>query len=108
MEIVVTHNSMDFDALAAQFGITRLYPAAKIVLGLPLVGNVREFLTLYRSSLPIVQSKYLDLNKVSRIFVVDCQHIERLDETLRRHITSRKELPEIILIDNQKKDPEGF
>ncbi|MBX9696051.1 MAG: CBS domain-containing protein [Cyanobacteria bacterium] len=108
MEIVVTHNSMDFDALAAQFGITRLYPAAKIVLGLPLVGNVREFLTLYRSSLPIVQSKYLDLNKVSRIFVVDCQHIERLDETLRRHLTSSKELPEIILIDHHKKDPEGL
>ncbi len=108
MEIVVTHNSMDFDALAAQFGITRLFPAAKIVLGLPLVGNVREFLALYRSSLPIVQSKYIDLNRVTRIFVVDCQHIERLDDTLRRHLSSTKEPPEIVLIDHHKKDPEGL
>jgi len=99
---------MDFDALAAQFGITRLYPSVKIVLGQPLQGNVREFVSLYRSSLPIVQAKYIDLDKVTRIFVVDCQHIERLDDTLRKYLMSKTNLPPIVVFDHHEIAPEGL
>ena len=108
MEIVVTHNNMDFDALAAQFGVTRLHPAAKMVLGYPLVGNVRDFLALYRSSLPIVHSKYIDLSTVTRIYVVDCQHAERLDDNLRKFIARGEDLPEIVVYDHHQKDEGGL
>ncbi len=87
MEIVVTHNSMDFDSLAAQFAVTLLHPTARIVLGYPLVGNVRSFLSLYRSSLPIVQIKYLNFERVTKVFVVDTQDLDRLDDGVRRLIT---------------------
>lgn len=108
MEIVVTHNNMDFDALGAQFAITRLYPSVKIVLGQPLQGNVREFMALYRSSLPLVQSKYIDLERVSRIFVVDCQHLDRLDKTLREFLTRTTSPPPIVVFDHHEKDPDGL
>ncbi len=108
MEIVVTHNNMDFDALAAQFAVTLLYPSVKIVLGQPLVGNVREFIALYRSSLPIVQSKYIDLEKVTRIFVVDCQNMERLDEHLQKFLAETKNRPPITVFDHHEKDPDGL
>ena len=108
MEIVVTHNNMDFDALAAQFGLTRLYPSAKIILGQPLQGNVREFMSLYRSSLPIAQAKYLDYDKVTKIFVVDCQQIDRLDAALREFLMTTKCKPEIVVFDHHELDSEGL
>ncbi len=86
MQIVVTHANMDFDALASEFGVTKLYPSAKMILGYPIYGNVRNFLSLYRDSLPIVQLKYLDLTKIAHIYIVDCQRLERLDETVRKLI----------------------
>ncbi len=108
MEIVVTHNNMDFDALAAQFGITRLFPSVKIMLGQPLQGNVREFMSLYRSSLPIVQAKYIDYEKLSRVFVVDCQQVERLDGALREFLMSAEPRPEIVVYDHHELDPNGL
>lgn len=108
MEIVVTHKNMDFDALAAQFAVTRLHPSVKILLGLPLQGNVKEFMSLYRSSLPVVQAKYIDLEKVTRIFVVDCQHLDRLDDTLRKFLLETKQPPPIVVFDHHELDPEGL
>jgi tRNA nucleotidyltransferase (CCA-adding enzyme) len=108
MEIVVTHNNMDFDALAAQFGITRLFPSVRMMLGQPLQGNVREFISLYRSSLPIVQAKYIDYEKLTRIFVVDCQQIDRLDGALREFLTAAENGPEIVVYDHHELDSNGL
>ncbi|CAN5395658.1 CBS domain-containing protein [soil metagenome] len=84
MELVFAHNNMDFDSLAAQFALTKLYPSCKMVLGHPLTGNLRSFISLNRSYLPIVEAKYVDVSHVKHFFLVDCQHIERLDSTVRK------------------------
>ena len=83
MNLVLTHNNMDFDGLAAQFAVSKLYSGTLIIPGYPLVGNVREFLSLYRDSLPIGQLKYIDKTQIKHLFVVDCQHALRLDESAR-------------------------
>jgi tRNA nucleotidyltransferase (CCA-adding enzyme) len=106
VEIVLTHSNMDFDSLAAQLAVTKLYPAARIVLGYPLTGNVRSFLSLYRSSLPIVQSKYLDLESVTRVFIVDCQHAGRLDAAVHRLITDGQ--CKYTIFDHHAIDPESL
>lgn len=108
MEIVVTHTNMDFDALAAQFGVTRLFPSVKIVLGQPLQGNVRDFMALHRGSLPLVQVKYLDFDKVTRIYVVDCQHVDRLDPALKNFLAETEDRPPIIVFDHHDLDPNGL
>ena len=54
---------MDFDSLAAQYAVSKLYPGTRILPGYPLVGNVREFLSLYRDNLPLSQFKYIDLEE---------------------------------------------
>jgi tRNA nucleotidyltransferase (CCA-adding enzyme) len=84
MELVFAHSNMDFDSLSAQFALTKLYPSCKMVLGYPLTGNLRSFITLNRGYLPIVEVKYVDLSKVTRFFLVDCQHFERLDSGVRK------------------------
>ncbi len=107
MQIVVTHANMDFDALASEFGITKLYPNAKMILGYPIYGNVRNFLSLYRDSLPIIQLKYLDLSKIAHVYIVDCQRIERLDENIRRLIGSEYNVPYTIF-DHHQIDSESL
>jgi tRNA nucleotidyltransferase (CCA-adding enzyme) len=89
MQIALAHTNTDFDSLASQFAVTKLYPNARMAVGSPLAANLREFLTLYRDVLPIVDLRYIDLDKVTHVFVVDCQQAERLDEVGRKLITER-------------------
>jgi tRNA nucleotidyltransferase (CCA-adding enzyme) len=99
---------MDFDSLAAQFGVTKLYPSARMVLGFPLTGNVRDFLALYRSSLPISQIKYLDLARVTKVFIVDCQHLERLDETAKSLFERNGQKIPVTIFDHHALDSDGL
>jgi tRNA nucleotidyltransferase (CCA-adding enzyme) len=99
---------MDFDSLAAQFGVTKLYPSARMVLGFPLTGNVRDYLALYRSSLPITQIKYTDLSKISRVFIVDCQHAERLDELAKSLLRKNGGKVPFTIFDHHDLDGEGL
>lgn len=108
MEIVFAHNSMDFDALAAQFAVTKLVPGTRMVPGYPLVGNIREFLALYRDTLPLAQLKYINYDQVDHVFIVDCQHIDRLDETVRRLLNDPKHARTYTIFDHHPVDPEAL
>jgi tRNA nucleotidyltransferase (CCA-adding enzyme) len=99
---------MDFDSLAAQFGVTKLNPSARMILGFPLTGNVRDFVTLYRSSMPISQIKYIDLSRVTKVFIVDCQHLERLDETAKALIAPEGRNLPFTIYDHHDPAPEGL
>lgn len=108
MEIVVTHNNMDFDSLGAQLAVTKLYPAARMVLGYPLFGNVKTFMALYRSSFPLVQIKYIDLERISHVYVVDCQNADRLDQTASALISGPKRKVTFSVFDHHENDPGGL
>ncbi len=108
MEIVLSHNNMDFDSLAAQFAVTKLWPTARMLPGYPLVGNVRQFLSLYRDTLPISQLKYIDLNQVTHIFIVDCQQTDRLDDTAKRLLFDSRHPRSYTVFDHHHMDPEGL
>jgi tRNA nucleotidyltransferase (CCA-adding enzyme) len=99
---------MDFDALAAQFAVTKLYAGTRILPGYPLVGNVREFLALYRDTLPLSQLKYLDLEKVNHIYIVDCQHVNRLDELAQNLLRDKKNPRSYTIFDHHQVDPDGL
>lgn len=99
---------MDFDSLGAQLAVTKLHPAARMVLGMPLFGNVRTFLALYRSSLPIVQMKYIDRSRLTRIHVVDCQNADRLDSGCRDLLLSKDNGIPYFVYDHHGIDPNGL
>ncbi len=100
---------MDFDSLAAEYAVSKLYPSAKMMLGYPLTGNVRRFISLYRSSLPIVQAKYLDFSKVSRAYIVDCQHADRIDGSAQKLLAGGFGKPcPYTVFDHHEIDPKGL
>jgi tRNA nucleotidyltransferase (CCA-adding enzyme) len=106
MQIALAHNNTDFDSLACQFAVTKLYPDARIVLGRSVAGNLREYLSLYRDSLPLVEMPYVDPMSVTHAFVVDCQQAERLDDAARKLITQGG-VPYTVF-DHHEPDPHGL
>ena len=47
MQIVVSHEGTDFDALASMFAVTKLFPGTKMVIWGTANRNVRHFLSLW-------------------------------------------------------------
>jgi tRNA nucleotidyltransferase (CCA-adding enzyme) len=54
VELILTHQNADFDAVASMLGAKKLYPEAVAVLPSRLHAGVREFLALYRNGFPFV------------------------------------------------------
>jgi tRNA nucleotidyltransferase (CCA-adding enzyme) len=80
MEVILTHENTDFDALASLLGAWKLYPDAIPVLPRRLNRNLRHFLTLYWDELPFVQANELRRRPIERVILVDTQTLTRLKD----------------------------
>ncbi len=78
MEVILTHENTDFDALASLLGAWKLYPDAIPVLPRRPNRNLRHFLTLYCDDLPFVQANDLPRHPIERAILVDTQALTRL------------------------------
>jgi tRNA nucleotidyltransferase (CCA-adding enzyme) len=77
VELILSHQNADFDAVASMLGAYKLNPQAIPVLPSRLHAGVREFLALYRNGLPFVAWEDFEPSKVERIILTDTSH--RLD-----------------------------
>ncbi len=75
MDLILTHEHGDFDALASQLAAHKLVPAARPLLPHRLNRNVRRYMHLYRDELPFIEQKDLPRELASRVIVVDTQHV---------------------------------
>ncbi|MGI6648418.1 MAG: CBS domain-containing protein [Bacillota bacterium] len=80
MEIIVSHNHLDFDGLASMVAAQRLYPRAEMVFVGGLSGNVQRFMSLHKDSLMIKRVKEIPLDRVRRVVVVDTNSPRRLGD----------------------------
>ncbi|MFY9368478.1 MAG: poly(A) polymerase, partial [Desulfomonilia bacterium] len=78
MDIITSHNALDFDGLASMVAAGKLYPGAVKVFSGTLSKNVRQFLALYKDSLIIKSPREIDLSRVKRMILVDTANINRL------------------------------
>lgn len=78
MEIITSHNALDFDGLASMVAAQKLYPQAVKVFSGTVARNVKRFMALYKDSLVIKTVKEIDLSQVERVIVVDTANIARL------------------------------
>ena len=79
MEIVTTHKNTDFDGCASVIAATLLYPEAKPILPRSLNPNVKGFLSIHKDLFPYQHPADIDLEKISRLIVVDTNSWERLE-----------------------------
>ncbi|MGI6453868.1 MAG: CBS domain-containing protein [Syntrophomonadaceae bacterium] len=78
MEIITSHNALDFDGLASMVAAGRLYPGAVKVVAGTLSKNVKYFMALYKDLLEVKSPREVNLNKVERMIIVDTANINRL------------------------------
>ena len=76
MEVILTHENADFDALASLLAASKLNPEAFAVLPHTLNRNLRDFLTLYRSSLPFRRADELPRRPIEQAIFVDTQQVQ--------------------------------
>src|SRR4030042_3908501 len=79
MEIIPTHLNADFDAFASMVAAKKLYPDALVAFPGAQEKNLRDFFmdsTLY--ILSIDRAKDIDLDKVTRLILVDTRQKSRI------------------------------
>jgi tRNA nucleotidyltransferase (CCA-adding enzyme) len=74
LEVILTHENADFDAIASLLGASKLFPSATPVLPRRVNRNGSAFITLYGEELPFVQLDDLPRRrKITRAILVDTQ-----------------------------------
>ena len=97
MEIILSHNNLDCDGLAAVVAMSRLRPSAIPVLMGNLNRNVRDLLARDSSILHSVRLRDLSKEAIDRVYLVDAQTIPS-DEALLRRL--RESNPQIEIFDH--------
>jgi len=78
MDLILCHQTADFDALGAAVGLACLHPGSRIVLTGGAHPTVRQFLSLYRNELPLLEMRSVNPHQLRNLYVVDTQQGDRL------------------------------
>ncbi|MRR30768.1 CBS domain-containing protein, partial [bacterium] len=78
MDLILTHEQADFDAMASMLAITLLKDSLIPVLPYRMNRNVKKFLNLYGAELPFVDARDLPHEKVDSVTLVDTQALVTL------------------------------
>lgn len=73
VEIILTHDNTDFDAVAALLAAHKLNPSVLPVLPEQLNQNVAHFIALYQNGLPFVHIVDINAQTITHITLVDTQ-----------------------------------
>ncbi len=105
MEIITSHNALDFDGLAAMVAAGKLYPSAVKVFSGTLSKNVKKFMALYKDLLMIKTPKEVNFEQLKRIILVDTANINRLGHLQK--VAAREEL-EFFIYDHHPVAPDDL
>jgi tRNA nucleotidyltransferase (CCA-adding enzyme) len=78
MDVILCHQTADFDALGAAVGLSRLKVGSRIVLTGGAHPAVRDFLALHRDELALIEMRSVNPKKLRSVIVVDNQQRDRL------------------------------
>ena len=88
MDVITTHINADFDCLGAMVAAARLYPGAQMVFSGSQEKALRDFFARTGGyGVTFTRAREIDLERVTRLIIVDCQHsarIGRFAEIVRR------------------------
>jgi tRNA nucleotidyltransferase (CCA-adding enzyme) len=79
MDVITTHINADFDCLGAMVAAKKIYPDAMMVFSGSQEKSMRDFfLKSTGYAFNFTRLKDIDLNAVTRLILVDCQHASRI------------------------------
>ncbi|MGD2183015.1 CBS domain-containing protein [Lusitaniella coriacea] len=81
LDLILCHQTADFDALGAAVGLTRLKVGSKIVLAGGAHPGVRNFLALHRYELALIERRSVNPQEIRSLTIVDTQKRDRVGKT---------------------------
>ncbi len=78
MDLILCHQTADFDALGAAVGLSLLKKGAKIVLTGGAHPAVKEFLALHRDEFSLIELRSVNPNNIRSLYIPDTQKRDRL------------------------------
>jgi tRNA nucleotidyltransferase (CCA-adding enzyme) len=79
MDVITTHINADFDCLGAMVAAKKLYPEALMVFSGSQEKSMRDFfLKSTGYALNFTRIRDLDMDRITRLIMVDCQHSSRI------------------------------
>lgn len=94
MQIILTHEQADFDALASLLGAALLSENASAILPRRMNRNVRAFFTLYGADLPFIDVRDIPAGSIDVVTLVDTQSMVTLKGVSQR--------TEVLVIDHHQ------
>jgi tRNA nucleotidyltransferase (CCA-adding enzyme) len=80
MDVILCHQTVDFDALGSAIGLSRLKSGAKIILTGGAHPTVKNFLALYRDEFNLAEMRSIKPEVLTNIYIVDTQKSDRLGQ----------------------------
>ncbi|WP_013324070.1 CBS domain-containing protein [Gloeothece verrucosa] len=77
LDLILCHQTADFDALGAAVGLSRLKIGSRIVLTGGAHPTVKDFLALHRDELALIEQRSVNPEQIRSLFVVDNQWRDR-------------------------------
>ncbi|MGP0128321.1 MAG: CBS domain-containing protein [cyanobacterium endosymbiont of Rhopalodia musculus] len=78
MDLILCHQTVDFDALGAAVGLSCLKTDSRIVLTGGAHPAVRDFLAIYRDEFALIELRSVNPKQICTLMVVDSQKCDRL------------------------------
>ncbi|WP_147802976.1 CBS domain-containing protein [Alkalicoccus halolimnae] len=77
MQVILSHNNLDFDALASMIAAGKLHPEAVPVLPSRATSEVEHFITIYKNIFPFLRPHECEWDNVESIILVDTSYIDK-------------------------------
>ena len=78
MDLILCHQTADFDVLGAAVGLSRLKHGSRIVLTGGAHPAVRNFLALHRDEFALIELRSVNTQQIRSLIVIDNQYRDRL------------------------------
>lgn len=78
MEVIISHQSADFDSLAAMVAAKKIYKDALLVFTGAVERNVRKFISIYGELIAITPLKKIKIEEITKLIIVDTRIKRRI------------------------------
>ena len=78
MEVIVSHQSTDFDSLASMVAAKKIYKDALLVFTGAMERNVKKFISIYGDLIEITPLKKIKIEEITKLIIVDTRIKRRL------------------------------
>jgi len=78
LEVIISHQSTDFDSLAAMVAAKKIYKDALLVFTGSIERNVRKFISMYGDLIEITPLKKIKIEEITKLIIVDTRIKRRI------------------------------